>query len=711
MSTPDNHPEAGLLRMLRAALRSGLAPAADDEAFAMARSAAQIVGLPGLDACLAALGPLRGAEWPEPALEVVEALERLAAEDSLAAVRAHDAELKMRADVLQLEAPAGTQDAGGAEGEEESFAPAEPPLGTLAVEEALVDLPLAADGATTLARGARLDRTVATALRAALEWMLSDLERPRPFRLRAEDSVLEVRCEGVKPDGLLAAHEVLADVDGGLAPLGETSPRSASGTWLLRVPAWSPRPVHLMLEQGPLRLAVPWHAVLRLSLVPAIEIEERGGSLATPVLAPLAPLATGLGERPVVAIAHGLKRALIVADRLVWRLGAEPCEPNEPAPAPLLSRTVCSEEGEVFWVAEPRVLLATIELPVLPSATPRPAKPAPPVATPPTLPIPPTPRAPEPIENHPVTLVTEPPVEKEAAPIELTADDVEPLVLESADVEPLPVELQLAAGAEDLVAPVAPPVNPPGATIGHESVEETAAPIADLPAEAVEPIVEVVEVPAEHAASTEPAAATLEPAVPAVPAVSTEPAAATLETAPAETVAAVEPPLHLSTGDLIAEPSHVLPEWLERFGTAAANLERGAVPEAPAALPEDAPVVLIAEDSIAARHFLARLFEQRGRETVTVDRAADLRALLDTRRWEMVCVDVELPDARGRAFLEDTRALLAAREVPMVALVRDDEDTRLAEASGIRRWLRKPFDRDELEHLLARLGRLAGDPA
>src|SRR6185295_428234 len=210
--------------------------------------------------------------------------------------------------------------------------------------------------------------------------------------------------EGVKPDGLLAAHEVLADVDGGLAPLGESSPRAAAGTWLLRVPAWSPRPVHLMLEQGPLRLAVPWHAVLRLSLVPAVEIEERGGTLATPVLAPLAPLATGLGERPVVAIAHGLKRALIVADRLVWRLGAEPCEPTEPAPAVLLRRTVRSEEGEVFWVAEPRVLLETIELPILPASTPRPAKP--PVATPPAPPVvtpPATPRAPEPIENHPVT--------------------------------------------------------------------------------------------------------------------------------------------------------------------------------------------------------------------------------------------------------------------------------------------------------------------
>ena len=662
MSTPENHPEAGLLRMLRAALRAGLAPAADDEAFAMARSAAQIVGLPGLDACLAALDPLRGAEWREPALGLVESLERLAAEDSLAAIRARDVELKVRAGALESRAPV---DAGAAPEDAEPPVPAEPPLGTLSVEEALVDLPLAGDGATVLARRARLDRTVATALRAALEWLLSDLERPRPFRLRAEDSVLEVRCEGVKPDGLFAAHEVLADVDGGLAPLGEASARAAAGTWLLRVPAWSPRPVHLMLEQGPLRLAVPWHAVLRLSLVPAVEIEERGGSLATPVLPALAPLAAGVGERPVVAIAHGLKRALLVADRLVWRLGTEACEPVEPPPAPLLVRAVSTEEGEVFWVAEPRALLAAIELPVLPAATPRPpAKPAPavtpPVATPPAL------RAPEPIENHPVTFAPDDVVAPGEEPVELTAEDVEPLVLDAADVEPL--ELQMAAGAEDVVTPVVPP-----------EVPAAREPVATMPAE------------------------TVAPAAGAAPAASSPPA-------PAEPESTVEPAIHLSTGDLIAEPPHLLPEWLERFGTAGANLDRGSAHE-PAPLPEDAPAVLIAEDSIAARLFLARLFEQRGRATVEVAGATDLRAMLDTRRWEMVCVDVDLPDASGRAFLEEIRARLASLEIPMVALVRDDEDTALAEASGVRRWLRKPFDRDELEHLLARLGRMAGDPA
>src|SRR5678815_1189414 len=149
--------------MLRAALRAGLAPGADDEAFAMARSAAQIVGLSGLDACLAALEPFRGGEWREPAIGLVEALDRFAAEDSLAAIRARDAELKMRAGTLEHDASAVTPVAGDEPGEEEPLAPAEPPLGTLSVEESLVDLPLATDGATTLARPVRLDRSVATA--------------------------------------------------------------------------------------------------------------------------------------------------------------------------------------------------------------------------------------------------------------------------------------------------------------------------------------------------------------------------------------------------------------------------------------------------------------------------------------------------------------------------------------------------------------------
>ena len=320
-----------------------------------------------------------------------------------------------------------------------------------------------------------------------------------------------------------------------------------------------------------------------------------------PVLAPLAPLVPGVGERPVVAIAHGLKRALLVADRLVWRLGAQPCEPVEPAPADSLSVTVCSDEGEIFWVAQPRVLLRDVALPALPppeiASGPRPARPLPGRAAP----------------AEPEWMV-------------LRAEDVEPLTLEAADVEPI-----------GLIA--------------------TAAPAA--PDAAIAPHATVV---------------------------------------PAATIAAA------------THPSRLLPEWLERFGTAGASARAisGVEPEAPmpapASTPAAGPAVLIAEDSFAARHFLTRMFEQRGLAVRGVDSAAALRQALAESPWSLVCVDIELPDGRGREWLEEMRAALEARDVPLVVLVRDDEDTEIAAASGVGRWLRKPFDRDEIDHLLSRLG-------
>ena len=607
----ESDPEAGLLRMLREALRAGLRDGADDEAFAMARSSAQIIGLRGLEAGLDALEPHRGRPWSGAARELVDFVERLVAEDGLPAFRASEHDLLARAEALrEWRAPAisgtsrgGAADAGGGVGGDDGAeampradeGPAgeeeiQPPPGSMTVADALAELPLGGDPATQRASGVLLTPQVGTALRAALEWMGGDSERSRPFRRRAEDSVLEVICEGVQGDSLAAAHDVLAAAAGNLAPLGEVSARSMPGAWLVRVPAWSARPVHLMLEQGELRLAVPWHAVLRLSMVPSIEIELRGGSLATPVLAPLVPLLEGVGERPVVAIAHGLKRALLVADRLVWRLGAEACEPPGPAPAPELFRTVRSVEGEVFWVADPGVLLSDLAVPNLPARVLDPGAP-PQRPRERTAPFVETPPAAEPLSGTP------------EAPIVLGAGDVEPIALTVADVEPL--ELAVAAAFE------------------------TEAPRPNL-----------------------------------------------------------------------------LPDWIERFGTTGGPSRTGSAGDAPPVLAAGARNVLVAEDSIAARHFLSRLFEQRGFSVHAVDSAAALRAALASRTWSLACIDLELPDASGRALMDEARAAFGSLEVPLVALVRDDEDAELAAASGVSRWLRKPFDRDEVDHLLSRLGLL-----
>jgi CheY-like chemotaxis protein len=425
------------------------------------------------------------------------------------------------------------------------------------------------------------------------------------------------------------AHEVLAAADGCLAPAAEAGLRGAGSAWIVRVPAWSPRPAYLMLEQGGLHLAVPWHAVLRVTLVPAIEIEMRAGTLATPLLAPLVPLAESATERPVVALGFGVKRALLIADRLVWRLAAEPCLPSLPPPVAALSRAVLSDEGEEFWVAEPRVLLQDVALPPLPAAPPAPKpQPAPPAPKPEPAPardatlapahdatrargaapapdLPAAPVAPANVAPGPSTRAEAPPV--------LSAEDVEPLVLSAFDVEPL-------------AAPPAAESEPPR--------------VADAPA-------------------------------PAAPDVRTP---------------------------MAQGPS---PEWIERMGGAAR------LPAAPPETRLPGRPVLLAEDSIAAQHFLARMLEQYGFAVHAVASGAELRAALATERWVLACVDVELPDGRGARWLADVREAFEQHDVPCVALVRDDDDADVATEAGMRRWLRKPFDREELAHVLRRLGLVA----
>ena len=153
---------------------------------------------------------------------------------------------------------------------------------------------------------------------------------------------------------------------------------------------------------------------------------------------------------------------------------------------------------------------------------------------------------------------------------------------------------------------------------------------------------------------------------------------------------------------------------------AAATVVPGEPREAQPAPPARASgfrAALVAEDSITASIFLARLLEQHGFLVRTVDTAAELARELGRGDWALVCVDVELPDARGRDHL---RAVREAHEraqaahpglAALVALVRDPEDVAEAQAAGISRVLRKPFNREALEQLLRRMGAIAGGAA
>ena len=112
-----------------------------------------------------------------------------------------------------------------------------------------------------------------------------------------------------------------------------------------------------------------------------------------------------------------------------------------------------------------------------------------------------------------------------------------------------------------------------------------------------------------------------------------------------------------------------------------------------------------------ARIFLMRLLQQSGYDVHSVGTARELREALADATWALVCVDVELPDARGAAWIREVMDAQDQCPEPavVVALVRDRRDQREAAAGGVHRTLLKPFAQRDVAALLERAG-LPGGP-
>ncbi|MBI1798876.1 MAG: response regulator [Candidatus Eisenbacteria bacterium] len=562
MNAPDRDNTAReLARGLGDALEPILGERANPLALRAARDVAQLLGLSGLERLLGALEPCAGHAWPP---EVSAALERLRrersrcdAEGDVVVFRRVDSELRgIAAEVQAIEwsrAP-----------ESES---SDAQVRTLSLSSALADLAYELRTSDERARDARLTAPVAAALRAALDWLAGEFGPRRPFAVSSGDGVLEVAVAVGDGSGFAAAHEVLAAAGGQCGPWLMEPPEP--GLWQVRVPLASARDLYLMVEQGGLNLALPWGSVLRFAMLKAGDLDERVRAMGPDVrlIAPLDPTARGVNERPAIVIASGLKRGVMIADRLVWRLAAVTCDPARPAPAGF-EHAVRGEDGAVYWIANPARLLSAIPLPQVAADPPRRGR----ERIPQRFPAPPSLR-----------------------------------VLSIADVTTLPVAPRTA-----------------GAVAHASRVRAPEGPASEGSA------------PAPHS-----------PRVPA-------------------------PEVHV-----------------------------------PGQVHDPAPTAtrraLVIEDSITARMFLTRMLQARGLDVVTVTSAADALHELAHGPWVLVCIDVELPDARGSDWLRSVQQRAGAGPV-FAALVRDRPDREAAHAAGISRMLRKPFDEAEVAALISRIG-------
>ncbi len=338
-----------------------------------ARHLAQTFSLHGLDRLLGALAQYAHGAWPAPLRPVVERVQRAAAEcarsGQVDVFKRMDDELGLMARAIERVPLARLATPGSPRGSTGAGAPLVETT-TVPLADALEGIPGSRGDSELLSR-VRLRPSVAGALRAALDWLVGGSAARMRMWLSSDGSALDVICEGIAYTGIQPAAEVLASVGAHLGPTGERP-----GAWTVRVPIRADRETFLMLEQDELQLAVPWHAVVRVRLIPADTIEMMLRRQALPVLPPLAVSARRMAEQPVVVVALGLKRACLVADRLVWRMSAEPAGAPGAPPAGGISRAVQSDDGEVHWVLEPEWLLRGVAAPAMGQPAPRASAPS-----------------------------------------------------------------------------------------------------------------------------------------------------------------------------------------------------------------------------------------------------------------------------------------------------------------------------------------------
>jgi DNA-binding response OmpR family regulator len=113
------------------------------------------------------------------------------------------------------------------------------------------------------------------------------------------------------------------------------------------------------------------------------------------------------------------------------------------------------------------------------------------------------------------------------------------------------------------------------------------------------------------------------------------------------------------------------------------------------------PRVLIVEDEVTIRDLLQEHFTSEGFASEAVETVAEARQRIETRRPDLILLDLMLPREDGWTFLRSRQSDATLASIPAVALS-SAPHSRLVEAKdlGADAFLSKPFDLDALTALI-----------
>ncbi len=125
--------------------------------------------------------------------------------------------------------------------------------------------------------------------------------------------------------------------------------------------------------------------------------------------------------------------------------------------------------------------------------------------------------------------------------------------------------------------------------------------------------------------------------------------------------------------------------------------------EAKAAAVSTAGIVMVVDDSLTVRKITGRLLAREGYHVLTAKDGVDaLEQLLDVKP-DVMLVDIEMPRMDGFDLTRNVRADERLRSIPIIMITSriGDKHRNYAKEIGVEHYLGKPYDEDELLHLIA----------
>ncbi len=115
--------------------------------------------------------------------------------------------------------------------------------------------------------------------------------------------------------------------------------------------------------------------------------------------------------------------------------------------------------------------------------------------------------------------------------------------------------------------------------------------------------------------------------------------------------------------------------------------------------------ILIADDSLTARTFIARTLEIAGVPVNQVYQARNGQEALDLlqREWvDMVFVDINMPVMNGMELVRHMRTMDLLKSIPVIVVSTDCSTRRMADMkeAGVQAYLTKPITPEELKSIV-----------